>query len=92
MSAAGLTKEIYRLELLVKRFDQALEQNNVQVETLDSRELDDELAEVVEVIGHVLADVHKACVHETHEPLVKVDGHVLRFAKITSAVPTPSDA
>lgn len=88
MEATGLTKELNRLELLVKRFDQALQQNGVQVESLEGRELDNELAEVVEVAGHVLADVHSACVHETIDPLVLVDGQVLRFAKVISAAPT----
>lgn len=86
MAATGLTKELHRLELLVKRFDQALQQNGVQVESLEGREIE-KLAEVVEVVGHVLADVHSACVHETIDPLVLVDGQVLRFAKVISAAP-----
>lgn len=92
MQEAGLAKEMNRLELLVKRFDEALEHNGVKVEALDGRELDDALAEVVEVLGNALAEVSRACVYETHEPLVTVDGQVLRFAKITSAVPQLRDA
>lgn len=86
LDTAGLGKELKRLELLVKRFDQTLHHNGVEVDALEGRALD-EVAEVVEVAASVPADVQSACVHETIDPLVTVDGQVLRLAKVISAVP-----
>lgn len=89
---AGLEREIKRLELLLKRFDQALRDTGVQVESLDGRDLDDALAELIEVTGHFPAEVQTARVHETLDPLVTVDGQVLRFAKVISAVPAHGES
>ncbi len=90
MQNADLSKEAKRLELMGRRFDQALQQAGVNVEWLEGRELDDELADVVEVIGHIEADISTPCIHETVAPLVTVDGQVMHFAKVVTSVPLTS--
>jgi hypothetical protein len=90
MNGAGLLREMNRLELVVKRFDQALEREAIAVEALDGREIDAALAEAVVVDGYAPADVDVTRVSETLEPQVSVDGQVTRLARVISAVPRES--
>jgi hypothetical protein len=87
LRAAGLDRELNRFELMVKRFDTVLERYGVRVETLDGREVDDQLADLIDVESYVYGPVATPRVRETLEPLVLVDDQVVLRPKVVTEVP-----
>jgi hypothetical protein len=94
MQDAGLTRELARLELLVKRFNQVLQEQTIEVHLLDGVEPGEDLAEVMEVLGAVPMPVERPRIRETVAPLVKVDGEIVLPPTVIMEVPRdgPSSA
>lgn len=86
LRSAGLEADLQRLQLMLDRMDRTLRQHGVVVEALEGRLLE-EVADTVEVLAPVPDDVATACVRETVEPLVSVDGEIITMAKIITSVP-----
>lgn len=80
----GLDREMRRLEVMVKLFDQTLQECGVSAESLDGQSIES-VSHLIEVLHCINIECAEAHVHETLEPLVKMNGRAIRLAKVISA-------
>ena len=87
LNAAGLSRELSRLDQMMKRFTLALTDGGIVIESLDGLPVNDELAEIIEVLGAIPGAVDQPRIKETLEPLIKVDGCIVLRPRVITEVP-----
>jgi hypothetical protein len=84
MEAAELIKA---LDLFQRAWDQTLRRNKIEVLDISGWTLTDEIAEEIEVKGHVSdSGVTQTKVRETLAPLVRIEGRTIATAKVITSV------
>ena len=71
------------LRITRNKIFQALEKGSVEIIDFTGREIDNEILEMVEVIGWLPDAREQEHVLETYEPVVKHSGQIIHIAKIT---------
>jgi hypothetical protein len=86
------TELLRALDLYKRAWDQVLRRNNVEVHDLTGCPLTDDLAEDIEVEGHVPdPSATRTVVRETLSPLVRYEGKTIGMAKVITSVPTTGE-
>jgi hypothetical protein len=85
LEAAGLLRA---LDLYRRAWDQLLRRNNIEVCDITGYPLTDEIAEDLEVEGHVPDPaVTQTTIREMLSPLVRLEGKTIGMAKVITSVP-----